>query len=92
MTAPEGQPERRTHYVLRVAMWLLAPLVDSWNGLSLNRFLAIMFASAAVKGAHWKGTGVSWPDVALAAVAGSLAFGKDVWMAYVNRNAEDRRG
>ncbi len=90
-TDPSVNTERRTNYVLRVTMWLLAPFVDSWTGLSLNRFVAVLFASAAVKGAHWKGTGVSWPDVALAVVAGALCFGKDVFMAYINKRNGDTR-
>jgi hypothetical protein len=90
MTTPTAPEQVKRHnYVLRVIMWLLAPFVDSWDGLSLNRFLAILFGTGAVRSVHWKGGEISWPDVAMAVVAGALSFGKDVFLAYLDRKQGD---
>ena len=73
--------------------FLLAPLVDSWDGLSLNRFLAILFALNAchVHLVHWQlvrdNSPSSWQDIALATLAGSLAFGKDLFEIFLTRKA-----
>ena len=79
---------KRTHHILRCIMWLLAPFVDSWNGLSLNRFLAVLFAVAATHGRFAHDAAITLNDVMLATLAGSLAFGKDMFIAFLNRKKE----
>lgn len=64
-------------------MWLLAPLVDSWEGLSLNRFLAIGFAWTAVHGRLFHDQPITGWDLAMATLAGALAFGKDVFLDFL---------
>src|ERR1035437_9136265 len=77
----------RTHWVRRGFVWIAAPFVDNWSGLSLNRFLAVLFGVTAVWPVLQKAiTPITWPGVALATVAGSLAFGKDIWTAFLNRD------
>lgn len=86
--ADGAKPEhdRRGHHrALRVFMWTLAPCVDSWTGLSLNRFLAILFAVASTHGIFWHDRPPTVTDLGFATLAGALAFGKDTWLAWVNR-------
>ena len=68
--------------------WTLAPLCDSWDGLSLNRFLAIAFGIAAVHGRLFHDASITAMDNVLAAIAGSLAFGKDVWIAWLEHKKD----
>lgn len=71
--------------------WLFAPLCDNWKGLSLNRFLAVLFGLAATWGVFQKiSVPLTWPDIAAMVVSGSLAFGKDVFLAYINRNGAEK--
>ena len=72
--------------------WLLAPLCDDWSGLSLNRFIAILFAVSAVHGRLAHDVPITVNDILLAVLAGSLSFGKDVWLAYLNRKKEGEAG
>lgn len=89
MTAPDTEPNRRgQHPVLRVLMWGLAPLADNLEGLSLNRFLAILFAVAAVHGRLVHDSPITGWDVLLATLAGGLAFGKDCYMKFLDRLPE----
>lgn len=44
--------ERRHQYTRRAFMWLFAPFVERWHGLSLTRFLAIAFLAAVTDIAH----------------------------------------
>lgn len=67
---------------------MAAPFVDNWSGLSLNRFLATLFAIAATHGRFVHDDALTGWDVAMATVAGSLAFGKDIWTAFLNRNGQ----
>ena len=80
---------RTAHELRRWWKWTIAPLVDGYSGLSLNRFLACVFGLAATHGrfAHEEKLG-GW-DVAAMVIAGSLAFGKDVWTAYLQRKQDD---
>lgn len=80
--------KRGQHPCKRVLIWCLAPFVDSWTGLSLNRFLAILFAVAATHGRFAHDAPLTAADVTLATLAGSLAFGKDIFMGFLNRNKE----
>jgi hypothetical protein len=84
-TDPSFRVERRHNTAKRVLIWTLAPFVDEWNGLSLNRFLAILFGVAATHGRFVHDTALTGWDMGFAIVAGSLAFGKDTWAAYLNR-------
>ena len=68
--------------------WLLAPLCDSWDGLSLNRFIAILFAIAAVHGRLYHDQAIGWTDITMAVIAGSLSFGKDCFMIFLERWAK----
>lgn len=72
-------------FVCRAFTWLFAPLCDDWKGLSLNRFIAIVFAAAAVHGRLVHDVPITVNDLVMAGIAGSLSFGKDVWLAWVNR-------
>lgn len=84
--ADEPQENRRgQHPVMRVFCWCLAPLVDSWEGLSLNRFLAILFAIAAVHGRFMDDKPMTLNDDLLATLAGALAFGKDAFFKFLDR-------
>lgn len=66
--------------------WLFAPMCDDWRGLSLNRFLAVLFGAAGTSGVFQKPrVALTGWDVAAMVIAGSLAFGKDVWISYLNR-------
>jgi len=59
-------------------VWLLAPLVDRWHGLSLTRFLAIYFAllcGHTIEQTHSVSINVLW--LALATIA--TAFGKSTF-------------
>lgn len=80
---------KTAHELRRWWRWTVAPLVDGYSGLSLNRFLAVLFGLAATHGrfAHEDKLG-GW-DVAMATIAGSLAFGKDIWTAFLNRKKDD---
>lgn len=93
MTGPPGSGERRHRYVLRAVMWAFAPFVDSWDGLSLNRFLSVMFALTAVHGRLVHDAAVTGWDCTMAATAGALAFGKDVFIAFLeHRNQKESGG
>ena len=46
------EQEKRHHPLQRAVMWLLAPFVERWQGLSLTRFIAIFIAAATVDVAH----------------------------------------
>jgi len=72
----------------RAFTWLFAPLCDDWHGLSLNRFIAIVFAAAAVHGRLFHDVPVTMNDVLLATLAGALSFGKDTFLAWVNRKKD----
>lgn len=48
---PEGDV-RRHHWVQRAFMWVLALVVEKWEGLSLVRFIAVWTAVATVDLAH----------------------------------------
>ena len=69
--------------------WLLAPLCDGWEGLSLNRFLAVGFGVAAVHGRLWHDVPITGWDVSLATLAGSLSFGKDVMLQFLRSKKDD---
>ncbi len=75
-------------FAMRAFVWLFAPLCDDWQGLSLNRFMAIVFAAAAVHGRLFHDVPLTPNDLVMAGVAGSLSFGKDVWLAWVNRKKD----
>jgi hypothetical protein len=81
---------RSAHELRRWWRWFFAPLCDDWKGLSLNRFLAVLFGLAGALGSLSKPrvplTG--W-DVATMVIAGSLAFGKDVWVNYLQTKQRD---
>lgn len=82
----------RTHWVRRGFVWIAAPFVDNWTGLSLNRFLAVMFGVAAVYPVFQKPTvPLTWVSLGFAVVSGSLAWGKDVFLAYINRKKDDEK-
>ena len=76
-------------FVCRAFTWVFAPLCDDWSGLSLNRFIAIVFAAAAVHGRLFHDVPITGPDVLLATLAGALSFGKDTFLAWVNRRHDD---
>lgn len=69
--------------------WLHAPIVDTWPGISLNRLLAMLFASAAVHGSLMHERPVTLADIGMATLAGALAFGKDAFLAFVERNKKE---
>lgn len=75
-------------FVCRAFTWLAAPLCDDWHGLSLNRFIAIVFAAAAVHGRLFHDVAITMNDVLLATLAGALSFGKDTFLAWVNRKKD----
>lgn len=79
----------RTHWVRRGFIWVAAPFVDNWSGLSLNRFLAVLFAIAATHGRFMDDKPLTMVDVCFAVIAGSLAFGKDVWVSYLQRKQDN---
>lgn len=82
---------RTAHELRRWWRWFFAPLCDDWRGLSLNRFLAVLFGVAASIGALQKPkTPLTGWDIAAMGIAGSLAFGKDVWLAYIYRKKEEK--
>lgn len=78
-----------TAHGVRAFQWTFAFLCDEWSGLSLNRFLAIAFALDAchVRLVRFQflrdSLPTTWQDIAMAIIAGSLAFGKDVWLSYL---------
>lgn len=77
------------HMLRRWYRWLFAPFVDDWHGLSLNRFLAVMFGVASVWPVFQKPSqALTMVDVCFAVIAGSLAFGKDIWLAYIQRGPQ----
>ncbi len=78
------------HTIRRWYKWAFALFVDDWHGLSLNRFLAVLFGIAATSGVfqHPRLALTGW-DVAMATLAGSLAFGKDIFLAFLNRHREE---
>lgn len=63
----------------------MAPLCDSYRGLSLNRFLAVLFGVASTHNVFVHDKALTAGDVAMATVAGALALGKDAFIAFVNR-------
>ncbi len=75
-------------WLISAFKWCLAPLCDSWDGLSLNRFMAILFAIAATHGRFAHDSAITGWDIAAMVIAGSLAFGKDVWLAYIERKKD----
>lgn len=81
---------RGAHWSIR-HLWefWMAPFVDKYNGLSLNRFLAILFAIAATHGRLAHDSPLTGWDNTMATIAGALAFGKDTFLAYLNRRKED---
>lgn len=84
MDAAYAGPDRRgQHPWRRRLLWVVAPIDSNLVGCSLNRLLAIVFGSAAIRGAHWKGVGISTQDVAMAVVAGSLAFGPHIFEMFL---------
>ena len=80
---------RTAHELRRWWRWMFAPLCDGWSGLSLNRFLAVLFGMAATHGRFAHEEKLTMIDVCFATLAGSLAFGKDVWVAYLQRKLKD---
>jgi membrane protein implicated in regulation of membrane protease activity len=91
-TTTTTKVEQRTHWIERGLVWTLAPFVDNWTGLSLNRFLAVMFGVSAVWPVYrTPSLPISWQGVALAVISGSLAWGKDVFLAYINRKKDDEK-
>ena len=82
---------RTAHEFRRWWKWTFAPFVDDWHGLSLNRFLAVMFGVAAVVPAFQKPPQpLTAIGLGYAFISGSLAWGKDVFLAYINRKNNDK--
>lgn len=79
---------KSAHELRRWWKWTVAPLVDGYSGLSLNRFLAVLFGLAATHGRFAHEQPLTMVDVCFAVIAGSLAFGKDIWLAYIQRGAQ----
>lgn len=84
-TTTTTRTERRVHWVARGVVWGLAPLVDGWSGLSLNRFLAIGFGVTAVHGRLGHDLALTGWDCTMATISGSLAFGKDLFTVFLTR-------
>ena len=79
---------RTAHELRRWWRWMFAPFVDDWRGLSLNRFLAVLFGVAAVWPVFQKPSqSLTVTGLGFAAISGSLAWSKDVWLAYINRKS-----
>lgn len=66
----------------------MAPLVDSYTGLSLNRFLAIVLTIAAVHGRFVDDKPLTAMDLCFAVLGASLAFGKSVFLSYLDRKKD----
>jgi hypothetical protein len=81
----EGEQPRR-HPLVRAFRWWLAPLVDKWDGLSLNRFIAIIITLATSHKPLFHEGDVTAADNCAFVIAGSLAWGKDMWLAYIERS------
>lgn len=84
-TAPERRGSDRPWYV-RVWRWLMAPLVDRWEGLSLTRFLAIgifVLVWHAVEDRH----NMSATTVSLLFLAVATAFGKATFTMLAQRTS-----
>lgn len=64
--------------------WLLAAVTNSWDGLSLNRLLAILFGWTAVHGQLFHDKGLLGLDVVAMVIAGSLSFGEHAWNSYLD--------
>ncbi len=78
------------HLVRRWYRFWLAPFCDGYSGLSLNRFLAVLFAVDGSSGVfQHPRVPLTWPDIAAMVIAGSLAFGQKAWTAYLQRSKED---
>lgn len=70
-------------------LWATAPLVDGREGLSLNRFLAILAGLAATHGRFAHEAPLTGWDTAFMTISGSLAFGKDVFVAFLLRKGKE---
>lgn len=84
-TTTTTRVEQRTHWVRRGFIWVAAPFVDNWSGLSLNRFLAVYFAVASTHGRFVHDEPLTWVDLGMATLSAGLAWGKDVFLAFLNR-------
>lgn len=80
---------RTAHELRRWWKWSAALFVDDWHGLSLNRFLAVLFGLAATHGRFAHDQPITVNDVLMATLAGSLAFGKDVWLMFLQKKNPD---
>ena len=69
----------------KLTHFLLAPLVDSWAGLSLTRFLAIFCCVLVGHNVLWHDRALTWIDFWLIVAAISAAFGKALWLAFLAR-------
>jgi hypothetical protein len=79
----------RHRWWLRAAMWTLAPFVDSWEGLSLNRFLSVFFAVVGSHGRLVHDVPLTAIDLSVLILSGALAFSKDVFIDFLNRRKDE---
>ncbi len=66
-------------------MWLLAPLVENWRGLSLTRFLAIACYAFVGYEVWVHERPLSWVDLTVLTLGVATAFGKKAFLAWIAR-------
>lgn len=74
----------RTHVVVAFR-WLVAPLVDGWQGLSLTRLVACFCCLVVAQDTIIRGHVNDWVDFAILALAVATAFGKMTYTAFLQR-------
>ena len=79
-------PERRRNLPLRIFMWALAPLVERWRGLSLTRFIAVFICVLVGHEVFVHERALSGVDIWALVLAIATAFGKKVFVAFLNRS------
>lgn len=79
------------NYLKRFWMFCLAPLVEDWRGLSLVRFLAIA-CFAFVAHTIWEEQRLSWTDAYVLTMGIATAFGKKVFVAWLQRTETKIQG
>lgn len=88
MTPREAQVYRRASdhpWYWQLIHFLGAPLVDSWTGLSLTRFLAIYFCVLVGQDTVIQKHGLDWVDFCILLLAAAVAFGKHMLERFLGR-------
>lgn len=66
-------------------VWLMAPLVDGWRGLSLTRLVAVFCCIIVWHEVVMDRKALSWVDFCVLALAVATAFGKLSYDAFLQR-------